>query len=106
MRRLLCWAWALGAVARASAGVEEPAAGDPAQLFGTWRGTSVCADRVAAPACQDEVVVYEFTAGPKPGIVRWAADKVVDGKRVPMGELELSFDKGKAAGRPSSARRG
>jgi hypothetical protein len=47
---------------------------------------------VAAPACKDETVVYEFTAGPKPGTVRWMADKVVNGHRAKMGELELEFD--------------
>jgi hypothetical protein len=38
-------------------------------------------------------VVYEFTAGPKAGTVRWAADKVVDGQRQRMGELDLAYDK-------------
>src|SRR5262245_41893527 len=66
---------------------------DPAQLIGTWRGTSTCTDRVAAPACQDETVVYEFTAGPRPGTVHWAADKVVNGKREPMGEFDLVYVK-------------
>jgi hypothetical protein len=80
-------------VARAAAASEAPGAADPAELIGTWRGTSTCTDRVAAPACQDEVVVYEFAAGPKPGTLRWAADKVVDGKRQSMGDaLELTFD--------------
>jgi hypothetical protein len=71
---------------------QTPPAVAPAQLIGTWRGTSTCTDRVAAPACHDETVVYEFRAGPKPGAVVWAADKVVDGKRLPMGELELAYD--------------
>jgi len=66
--------------------------GHPAsELIGVWRGTSVCTDRVAAPACHDEVVVYEMTAGTKEGTVHWKADKVVDGKRQTMGELELAF---------------
>jgi hypothetical protein len=64
----------------------------PSPLLGTWRGTSTCSDRVAAPACNDEVVVYEFTNGAKPGTVHWAADKVVNGKREPMGEMELAYD--------------
>jgi hypothetical protein len=59
---------------------------------GTWRGTSTCTDRVAAPACKDEVVVYEFTTGAKAGTVHWKADKVVDGKRQTMGEMELTWD--------------
>ena len=62
------------------------------QLLGTWRGTSTCTDRVAAPACNDEVIVYEFTNGAKPGTVHWAADKVVNGQREPMGEMELAYD--------------
>jgi hypothetical protein len=66
----------------------------PSELVGTWRGTSSCTDRVAAPACQDEVVVYDFTPGAKPGTVTWKADKVVEGKRVPMGEMDLAYDAG------------
>lgn len=81
-----------------------PAAAGPegarrAELSGVWRGTSTCTDRVAAPACRDEVVVYEFTDGPKPGIVRWKADKVVNGQREPMGELDLAYDTGEACWR-------
>jgi hypothetical protein len=68
-------------------------ASDPAQLIGTWRGTSTCSDRVAAPACQDETIVYEFKAGTQPGTVHWVADKIVNGKREPMGEFDLTYDK-------------
>lgn len=65
----------------------------PEQLIGLWRGTSICTDRVAAPACQDETIVYEFKAGNQPGTVRWAADKVVNGKRESMGDpLDLTYD--------------
>jgi len=66
------------------------------QLSGTWRGTSTCTDRVAAPACNDETVVYEFSAGPKPGVVHWKADKIVNGQRVPMGEFDVEYDKTEA----------
>jgi hypothetical protein len=69
------------------------AAQDPEQLLGTWRGTSICTDRVAAPACNDEDVVYEFTRGARPNTVHWAADKIVNGQRVPMGEFDLTYDK-------------
>jgi hypothetical protein len=68
----------------------------PAELLGTWRGTSTCSDRVAAPACHDEVVVYEFTAGATPGTVHWVADKIVDGVREPMGEFDLAYDAAEA----------
>jgi len=65
----------------------------PEPLIGLWRGTSICADRVAAPACQDETIVYEFKAGPQPQTVRWAADKVVNGKRESMGDpLDVTYD--------------
>jgi hypothetical protein len=68
------------------------ASAEPAEIIGTWRGTSTCSDRVAAPACRDEVVVYELTAGAKPGTVHWQADKIVDGERGTMGESELAYD--------------
>ncbi|HEX6463890.1 MAG TPA: hypothetical protein VFZ98_05535, partial [Vicinamibacterales bacterium] len=48
---------------------------------------------VAAPGCQDETALYEFTAGAKPGTVHWAADKIVNGQRVRMGESDLTYDK-------------
>lgn len=67
----------------------------PSELIGAWRGTSVCTDKVAAPACKDEEVVYEFTAGDA-GKVHWKADKVVDGERQTMGELDLVWDEGDA----------
>ena len=60
--------------------------------IGVWRGTSTCTDRVAAPACRDEVVVYELTVGDKPGSILWKADKIVDGQRLPMGEMDLVYD--------------
>lgn len=66
----------------------------PSELIGTWRGTSTCTDVAAAPGCRDETVVYDFTVGAKPGTVVWKADKVVDGKRVPMGEMDLTYDAG------------
>ena len=82
---------ALGHAARASSA---PSDDKPSELIGTWRGTSTCADRAAAPACRDEVVIYDFTVGAKPGTVHWKADKVVDGQRQPMGEFDLTYDSG------------
>lgn len=73
--------------------VSTRAVSGPEELIGLWRGTSTCTDRVAAPACRDETIVYEFTAGTQPGTVRWAADKVVNGKRESMGDpLYLTYD--------------
>jgi hypothetical protein len=76
-----------------------PADHPASELVGEWRGTSVCTDLVVAPACHDEVVVYEFTAGAPPGTVHWKADKIVDGKREPMGELDVVYDPGDACWR-------
>ena len=71
-----------------------PAAGvhPPSELIGTWRGTSTCTDREVAPACHDEAVIYDFTAGKEPGTVHWKADKVVDGERGFMGEFDTTYD--------------
>jgi len=62
-------------------------------IVGEWRGTSQCVDRQVAPACTDEIAVYEITAAPgQPNAVTINADKVVDGKRVPMGALTFTYD--------------
>jgi hypothetical protein len=54
---------------------------------------SLCVDRQAAPACNDEQVVYEIGASPgKPDTATVKADKIVDGKREPMGILEFTHD--------------
>ena len=94
--RVMSKLW-IGVALVLSAAVSQKAAPpSPAELIGTWRGTSTCSDRVAAPACQDETVVYDFTPGKKPGTLRWAADKIVNGKREPMGEMEVAYDAGEA----------
>lgn len=63
------------------------------KIAGTWRGSSVCVDRQAAPACNDEQVVYEIGASPgKPNTVTVKADKVVNGKRESMGDLDFTHD--------------
>jgi hypothetical protein len=79
---------ALGAVASTGA----TAGATATAPIGLWRGSSTCTDRIAAPACKDEVVVYDFKPGIAPGSVQWQADKVVDGHRQPMGEMTLHFD--------------
>jgi hypothetical protein len=97
--RQLPWRFAvLGCAVAAVAAAAARDAGQgvgPDQIVGTWRGTSTCTDRVAAPACRDETVVYEFTPG-RGGTVHWTADKVVDGRRERMGEFDLSFDRAEA----------
>jgi len=70
-------------------------AGAASKIVGTWRGTSTCVDRAAAPACNDETVVYEVTAvDGAADRVRIQADKIVNGERGTMGTIEyrLSSD--------------
>ncbi len=60
-------------------------------IVGTWRGTSACVNREAAPACSDEQVVYDITAvAGKENTVAVKADKIIDGKRLPMGVLDFT----------------
>ena len=44
--------------------------GDVREIVGTWQGTSTCTDRVAAPACSDEVAVYEIADTATRGVAR------------------------------------
>ncbi len=68
-------------------------AGPVDEIVGTWRGTSACVDRQAAPACTDEKVVYDIVATPgQPDAVKVTADKLADGKRVPMGTLDFTYE--------------
>ena len=65
--------------------------GDLSHFLGTWHGTSTCVNRQVAPDCKDETVVYEVGRSDKPQAAVLKADKIVDGKRVPMGELEFVY---------------
>lgn len=80
----------LGCVLAASA-VSAAGTGDLSQFLGTWNGTSICVNRQVAPACKDETVVYEVRRSEKPQTAVLSADKIVDGKRLPMGELEFVY---------------
>jgi hypothetical protein len=64
---------------------------DLSEIIGTWQGTSTCTDRVASPACNDEVIVYEITKASAPGTATWKAFKIINGARDLMGELELRY---------------
>jgi hypothetical protein len=71
------------------------AAAGPARdaLLGTWRGTSLCVNREAAPACTDEQVVYDIVATPgEADAITVKADKIVNGRREPMGDLTFHPD--------------
>jgi hypothetical protein len=70
----------------------EQRAGDGSKLVGNWTGESLCVGS-ARPACRDERVVYHIAAPPdETGKVTLRADKIVDGKPEPMGELDLKYD--------------
>jgi len=78
----------LGALALVLAEVSVSVAQGP--LVGTWQGTSTCADKVAFPACNDEVVVYVIQSlGARSDSVTVKADKVVNGAREFMGDLQF-----------------
>ena len=58
---------------------------------GTWTGTSTCVGN--RPACKNETVVYRFVpVDDHPRQVRLLADKIIDGKRVPMYALVFEYD--------------
>ena len=90
-----CWrvpVVALFLMARLAQG-EEKGGGTVQEIVGTWSGSSVCSDRQAAPSCNDERVIYEINAiSGKPDTVLVKADRIADGKRVSMGDLEFTRD--------------
>jgi len=61
------------------------------KVIGTWTGQSICVgDR---PACKNEEVVYRFVeVSGKTDLLTLYADKILDGKRVPMGKLDFIYD--------------
>jgi len=62
--------------------------------LGTWKGESLCVGN--HPSCKNEVVVYRFeVARGKAGVVLLLADKIIEGRRVPMGKLEFQNDEAK-----------
>jgi hypothetical protein len=73
------------------ASLQAPTAHDRTEILGTWQGTSTCTDRIAAPACSDEVIVYEVTPGAAPGMAHQKAFKIVNGQRDLMGEMDFTY---------------
>ena len=67
---------------------------DAKAILGVWKGTSICVNRQATPACRDEEVVYEFreTSPPAAGKLTLKADKVVKSEALPMGVLDFVWD--------------
>lgn len=63
----------------------------PNAFIGTWTGTSTCVGN--RPACKNEVVVYRFIpVQGHPKQLRELADKIIAGKRVPMGALVFELN--------------
>jgi hypothetical protein len=58
-------------------------------LAGEWTGSSICTG--ARAACNNESVVYDMRARDSE-IMHVAAYKIVDGKRVLMGESDYTYD--------------
>ena len=68
-----------------------PVRAAPVSVLGTWKGESICAGN--RPACKNEIVVYRFEAvAGQADIVVLLADKIIEGKRIPMGKLEFRYD--------------
>ena len=86
--------WTLGVLALLAAVFSTVEGQDAKSVLGTWKGTSLCVNLDAAPGCKNEEVVYEFreTSPPSAGKLTLAADKIVNGERLPMGELEFAWD--------------
>jgi hypothetical protein len=75
----------------AAAASEGDGSSPVSNLVGDWEGESLCGG--GNPSCQDETVVYHITKPPdERGGVSIDADKVVGGKPVPMGVIELKYD--------------
>ena len=59
---------------------------------GTWTGTSTCVGK-NRPACKNEVIVFRFVPFPgSPWQTRLLGDKIVEGKRLPMGAFIFQYD--------------
>jgi len=86
----IAWCWSLGSHGVLASDAPQLAPGLDFVL-GTWTGTSTCVGN--RPACKNETVVYRFVPlDGHPNEVRLYADKIIDGKRVPMGALVLEVD--------------
>lgn len=65
-----------------------------AGLVGSWHGTSKCVDREHFPNCHDEEVIFDAVArGTSGDTVTVRADKIVQGHREFMGELDYARGK-------------
>ena len=87
MVRIAALAFVFTAVVATSAA---GAAGKPTLLSGAWTGHSLCVDKAHHPACKDETIVYRFVRT-APHAATLYADKILAGKREPMGALAMEL---------------
>jgi hypothetical protein len=67
-----------------------PAYAQDVDIVGSWRGTSICVDKVNFPACNDEHVIYDVRRkGSGRDTVTLRADKIVNGVREFMAEFDF-----------------
>jgi Protein of unknown function (DUF3224) len=85
------------------AGSQQAPAHDLRNLLGEWSGESICVGN--SPSCHDEKVIYHLSST-APGQVTMDGDKLVNGKREPMGTLQFQHDpiKGTLVGELQNAR--
>jgi hypothetical protein len=81
------WMWMAVLVSYCAMCVAQP--GKDRDVIGTWEGESICTVRPSA--CHDEHVIYEITEAGKANL-KMSADKVVNGERQNMGDLECSYN--------------
>jgi hypothetical protein len=66
---------------------------DKSKVLGDWTGESICADKVAFPACNDEQVIFHIKESAKNADkLTITADKIVSGKPEEMSELDFDYD--------------
>jgi len=71
----------------------ETQATELSKLVGDWSGESICVNKEKFPACNDEQVVYHVVlAAGKTDTVTISADKIVNGKPVPMATFDFVYD--------------
>ncbi len=93
MREILKFIVAAG-IALSSVGAIGVARNNGSDLVGNWTGESICTG--SFPACHDEKVIYRIPKAPdESGKVTITADKIIDGKPVPMGDLDFVYDREK-----------
>ena len=62
-------------------------------VLGRWQGESICTRIEANRACHDEIVQYDFVkSATNENAVTLRAQRLVEGKYEPMGDLDFTFD--------------